>query len=107
MTLESLAIARDWAIILLAIQAVAVAALVAFITWQIHRAMRRVRPKVTHGVHQARHAAVRASEGARRGVLVAARPFIEANGAVVGVRAGWAAWRHSQMPTLRGLLRRR
>jgi len=107
MTLESLAIARDWAIIFLAIQAIAITALVAFITWQIHRAMRRASPKVTHGVHQARHTAIRASEGARRGVLVAARPFIEANGAVAGVRAGWAAWRRGQASSLRALLRRR
>ncbi len=57
MTLENLATARDWAVIILAAQAIVVAAVVVFVAWQTYRAMRRVRPKVVHGLHDARHAA--------------------------------------------------
>lgn len=107
MTLESLAIARDWAIIILAAQAIVFTALVAFLAWQLYRAMRKARPKVVHGLHEARHATVRASEGARRGVLIAARPFVAANSAAAGLRAGWSAWRRGQASTLRSLTWRR
>lgn len=107
MTLENLATARDWAVIILAAQAIVVAAVVVFVAWQTYRAMRRVRPKVVHGLHDARHAAIRASEGARRGVLAAARPFVRANSVGVGLRAGWAAWRRGRTPSIRGIFRRR
>lgn len=92
---QGLAIARDWAVIILALQAIVIAALVLFIAWQVYRAMRRVRPKVTRGLHDARHAAIRVSEGARRGVLSAARPFVGVDSIGAGIRAGWAAWRRS------------
>ena len=91
MTLENLAIARDWAIIILAAQAIVFVALGAFIAWQTRRAMRRAGPKVTHGLRTARQATIRASETAQRGVLTAARPFVAATSAMAGVRAGWAA----------------
>lgn len=107
MTLENLAIARDWAIIILAAQAIVFTALLAFVTWQVRRAMRRAGPKVVRGLHDARHAVIRTSEEARRGVLVAARPFVAADSTVTGIRAGWAAWRRGQATSLRNLFRRR
>lgn len=100
MTLENLATARDWAVIVLAVQAFLIAAVVLYLGLQANRAMRRARPKVTQGLHSARHTVVRASEGTRRGVLFSARPFVVANSVSAGIRVGWAAWRRS-------LLRRR
>jgi hypothetical protein len=100
MTLETLAIARDWAVIILAIEAILIAALLLYVGLEAYRAMRRVRPKVRQGLHGARQAVVRASEGTRRGVLFSARPFVVANSVGAGIRVGWAAW-------WRSLLRRR
>ena len=107
MTLETLATARDWAVIILAAQAIVVAAVVLFIAWQTYRAMRRARPKVAHGLHDARHIVIRASQGARGGVLAAARPLVWANSVSAGIRVGWAAWRRGRTPSVRNLLRRR
>jgi len=100
MTLETLAVARDWAVIILAIEAILMAALLLYVGLQIYRAMRRARPKVRQGLHSARQAVVRASEGTRRGVVLSARPLVAASSVGAGVRVGWSAW-------WRSLLRRR
>lgn len=107
MTLENLATARDWAVIILAIQAIVVAAVVVFIAWHTYRAMRRARPKVEHGLHDARHAVIHVSEGARRGVLTAARPFVWVDSARTGVQVGWASWWRGRAPFVHRYFRRR
>jgi len=95
MTLENLAIARDWAVIVLALQALVVVALALFVAFMLNRGLRRTRPKAVSGLHRARHAVSDVSRVVRLRTVDAARPFVWVDSTRVGVRAAWAAWRRN------------
>ena len=97
MTLENLATARDWAVIILAVQAILVSLVVLYMAWQAQRAMRRARPKVASSLQHARHAVINAAQRARRGAFIVACPFVQASSLGAGIRAGWAAWRRGPL----------
>ena len=98
MTPENLATARDWAVIILVIEGIVVAAGMLLLSWQTYQAMRRGHPKVRQGLHRAQQAMVSVSEGARRVSFLVAQPLVRVSSVSAGIRAGWAAWRRGLEP---------
>ncbi|MHB0858658.1 MAG: hypothetical protein ACYC5M_13965 [Anaerolineae bacterium] len=88
MSQETIAIARDWSIILLAIEAFVFALIPLFILWRTTRGLGKFLPKVRPGLRQAQQHVSVADQTIERIFDRVASPFIGVQGTVAGVRSG-------------------
>ncbi|MHB1295699.1 MAG: hypothetical protein ACYC4R_11970 [Anaerolineae bacterium] len=94
---EAIAIARDWAIILLAIEALLLALIPLFVFWHTTRGLGKFLPKVRPGMRQAQQRVSSVTQAIEHGLDRVASPFITVRGTVEGARAGasrlWRTYR--------------
>jgi hypothetical protein len=92
--METLAVARDWAILILAVQGFVALAVVLGISYYLHKGMRRLMGWSRPSLRQARSAVVRTSRQVDRAILQGVDPLAGLVSLATGLRVGADAFLH-------------
>jgi len=92
---EIAAIARDWAIILLALEGLLLLAAPLFILLKITQGLRWLKPRVAPLMRKAHHYLGQANGVVQRSTFIVERPFIWTLSAKSGIQASTSALKHA------------
>ncbi len=88
MSPETLAIARDAALVLLVLEAIPIIALLVFAAYYVSKGLGEFHPKASSGLRTARMTVQDASNTAKQAVVTGRQPIIRLASTAEGVRAG-------------------
>lgn len=93
---EAMGIARDWAVILLALESLILSLVPLFIYWKAAQGLGKLLPRVRPFLRRVRSVADQGTHGVRQAAGAIERPFIAGHAALAAVRAfGSALMRRS------------
>lgn len=93
---EAMGIARDWAVILLAVEGLILSLVPLFVYWKAAQGLGKLLPRVRPFLRQVRSGVDQGVFGVRRAAGAVERPFIAGHAALAAVRAfGSALFRRS------------